>query len=41
MDPYVVSMRDDSFSPYINNIFYTAPQSFIIVIMKHCGVDRL
>ena len=38
MDPYVVSMRDDMFFPYIVNIFYCAPQSFIIAIVKYCGV---
>ena len=39
MDPYVVSMREDDMSfPYIEYIFYYAPQSFIIAIMKHCGI---
>ena len=38
MDPYVVSMSDDTFYPYIVSIFHYAPQSFIIAIMKHCGV---
>ena len=38
MDPYVVSMRDGTLLPYIMDIFYCAPQSFIISIMKHCGV---
>ena len=38
MDPYVMSMRDDRSLPYIQYIFYCAPQSFIIAIMKHCGV---
>ena len=37
MDPYVVSVSGTSF-PYIVNIFYIAPQSFIIAVMKHCGV---
>ena len=37
MDPYVVmSMKDDI--SYIEYIFCIAPQSFIIAIMKHCGV---
>ena len=38
MDPYEMSIRDDISWPYVNYIFYTAPQSFIIAIMKHCGV---
>ena len=38
MDPYVVSMRDHSSVPYVEYIFYIAPQSFIIAIMKCCGV---
>ena len=39
MDPYVVSIRkDDTSFPYIEYIFHYAPQSFIIAIMKHCGV---
>ena len=38
MDPYVVSVRDNLSFPYIEYIFYYAPQSFIIAIMKHCGV---
>ena len=38
MDPYVVSMRDDMSSPYIVNIFDIAPQSFIIAVLKHCGL---
>ena len=38
MDPYVMSMRDGTSLPYIVYIFYCAPQSFIIAIMKHCGV---
>ena len=38
MDPYVMSMRDDKLLPYIKYIFYYAPQSFIIAIMKYCGV---
>ena len=37
MDPYVVSISGTSF-PYIMNIFHIAPQSFIIAIMKYCGV---
>ena len=37
MDPYVVSMIGISW-PFIVNIFHYAPQSFIIAIMKHCGV---
>ena len=35
MDPYVGS--DTSF-PYILNMFYLSPQSFIIAILKHCGI---
>ena len=39
MDPYVMSMRDDASLPYIEyDILYCAPQSFIIVFMKYCGV---
>ena len=38
MDPYVMSMRDDVSIPYIKYIFYYAPQSFIIALMKYCGV---
>ena len=38
MDPYVVSMSDNMSFPYIEYIFYVAPQSFIIAIMKYCGV---
>ena len=38
MDPYVVNMRDNTSWPYIEFTFYIAPQSFIIAIMKHCGV---
>ena len=38
MDPYVVmSMKDDNMS-HIDYIFCIAPQSFIIAIMKYCGV---
>ena len=38
MDPYVVNMSDNRSVPYIEYIFYIAPQSFIIAIMKHYGV---
>ena len=38
MDPYVMSMRADRSLPYVWYIFYIAPQSFIIAIMKYCGV---
>ena len=38
MDPYVVSMSDNKSLPYIRFIFLYAPQSFIIAIMKCCGV---
>ena len=38
MDPYVVNIRDDISSPYIVSIFAIAPQSFIIAVLKHCGV---
>ena len=38
MDPYVMSMRDDSSLSYIQMMFVYAPQSFIIAIMKYCGV---
>ena len=38
MDPYVMSMRADKSIPYIQYVFYYPPQSFIIAIMKYCGV---
>ena len=38
MDPYVMSIRKSESLPYIEYIFYIAPQSFIIAIMKYCGV---
>ena len=38
MDPYVVSMKDDRSLPYVWHIFYIAPQSFIIAIIKYCSV---
>ena len=38
MDPYVVSIWDDASLPYIAYIFIIAPQSFIIAVLKHCGV---
>ena len=38
MDPYVVSMSDNTSFPLIEYIFYCAPQSFIIEILKYCGV---
>ena len=39
MDPYVMSMSENESRPYIEYIFYYAPQSFIISIMKYCGVQ--
>ena len=40
MDPYVMSMsqRDNVSTPYIHYLFKYAPQSYIIAIMKYCGV---
>ena len=39
IDPYyVTSMSDDTSTPYIEYIFYYAPQYFFIAIMKCCGV---
>ena len=38
MDPYVMSMRDDVSVPFIEFIFWHAPQSFIIAIIKYCSV---
>ena len=38
MDPYVMNMNVDTSFPYIEYIFHWAPQSFIIAIMKYCGV---
>ena len=39
MDPYVMSMRENISSYYIEYVFTIAPQSFIIAIMKYCGVN--
>ena len=39
MDPYVTSMSDNTSIPYIVYMFSCAPQSFIIAVMKYCGVD--
>ena len=38
MDPYVMSLRNDESMPYIECMFHWAPQSFIIAIIKYCGV---
>ena len=38
MDPYVVSIREDVSYLYIQYIFEIAPQSYIIALLKHCGV---
>ena len=38
MDPYAMSMSNDTSAPYIEFIFHCAPQSFIIAVMKYCGV---
>ena len=38
MDPYVMSLSDDKSVTYIECMFHWAPQSFIIAIMKYCGV---
>ena len=38
MDPYVMSMSDNLSLPYVVYIFIIAPQSFIIAVLKHCGV---
>ena len=38
MDPYVMSMSDDTSLSYIEYIFAIPPQSFIIAVLKHCGV---
>ena len=38
MDPYVVSMSANTLFPFIVYIFYFAPQSFIIEVLKYCGV---
>ena len=38
MDPYVMSMSSETLLPYIRYIFSIAPESFIIAIMKYCGV---
>ena len=39
MDPYVMSMSENKLLPYFKYIFLCAPQSFIIAIMKYCGVN--
>ena len=40
MDPYVVSMSTSANTsfPFIEYIIYIAPQSFIIEVLKYCGV---
>ena len=38
MDPYAMNMSDDRPLPYVWYTFMYAPQSFIIAIMKYCGV---
>ena len=38
VDPYVVNLRDDVSLPFIEYIFYHAPQFFIIEILKYCCV---
>ena len=38
MDPYVMNMSENQSMPYIRYIFSIAPQSFIIAIIKYCGV---
>ena len=37
-NPYVMSMNDDASLPYIVYMFYYAPQSFIIELMKYYGI---
>ena len=37
MDPYVLIMSGTS-APYVVNMFHYAPQSFIIAVLKYCGV---
>ena len=38
MDPYIEGMHDVISMPYMEYIFYFAPQSFIIEVMECCGV---
>ena len=38
MDPYVIKMDNNISMPYMEYIFSCAPQSFIISIIKHCGI---
>ena len=38
MDPYVVHMITNAPIPFIEYIFYIAPQSFIIEVLKYSGV---
>ena len=38
MDPYVTSVVNNSPVSYIEYTFWHAPQSFIIEVMKYCGV---
>ena len=40
MDPYVVNMGITTSFPFIEYIFYCAPQSFIIEVLKYCGVKE-
>ena len=37
-NPYVMNMNNDASLPYIVYIFYYAPQSFIIELMKYYGI---
>ena len=38
IDPYIMSMWDGTSLSYVVDIFAIAPQSFIIAVLKHCGV---
>ena len=37
IDPYVMSMSNNTTVPYIEYIFHYAPQPFIIAVIKYCG----
>ena len=40
MDPYVIKIDNNISMPYMEYIFSCAPQSFIISIIKHCGIKK-
>ena len=38
--PYYLTLRNNKPMSYFKSIFHCAPQSFIIAILKHCGVNE-